>query len=647
MAVVRYITGQENGTSATNRSQVYQATHKGEKRLPFMNRSFISFTYGGKSIEDFNLIATTDGDRMSRNGYASFEDLTTTYDVLPGQFYWGTHYKTNSMTFKLSTDSMTQRQLDDFVYWFSAGAVRELILAEHPNRAIMARIANPPSISVLPFEKKITVKLGDESYNTSTTEYKGEITLELVMDEPHWYSKINIFGFPDENSIYHDEWTDANGETRSVFDDPDAIKIAYEDGIPFSSMIQSSMLLGDDTYANVDYQDCSRVATMQYDLTQRQLQDIWEAAYNEAIESHTPEEAKIIADAALSDASPRLETYVKGAVIADDSETGGSPKTIVADETKLIAENTIMQEYWDDTNRRSIEVALVYEQWQYAGTSYTIGLIAGPVMSNGEGIISLAKNTDGSTINNAYFYYAGTAPSPTELHFTLRPAQGDYYISVPNNSFARALSNAPAYNTLTIESETKQQLQFTTCGLYTAYNHAIDILNKIQVGQNWETIREDIRDNVHHYAVRAWANKVIDSLDVTGAVDSNAVSNILSYMSFMFKDKTENNSFLSGDYVFNSKTGKATATLRFRKPTAALIPQGGIATYGEIVEKEEDVGDMLKSNYLIIRDRNMPDEISGNINAWSTQNKKASHRIYHDVETGLSNIMLKYKNMYL
>ena len=60
----------------TNRySQVYHATHKGELRLPFMNRSFISFSFGGKNIEDFNLIATIDNNRLNRSGSAEFEDL--------------------------------------------------------------------------------------------------------------------------------------------------------------------------------------------------------------------------------------------------------------------------------------------------------------------------------------------------------------------------------------------------------------------------------------------------------------------------------------------------------------------------------------------------------------------------------------------
>jgi hypothetical protein len=99
------------------RTQVYKATHDGNKRLPYMNRSFISFSYGSKKnsngeevpvfIEDFNLIATTSGDRMERDAYASFEDLTSTYDTIPGQFYWGTYFHTNSIQFTLATDGIT------------------------------------------------------------------------------------------------------------------------------------------------------------------------------------------------------------------------------------------------------------------------------------------------------------------------------------------------------------------------------------------------------------------------------------------------------------------------------------------------------------------------------------------------------------
>jgi hypothetical protein len=49
-----------------------------------MRRSFISFTYGGRHIENFDLIATISGDRLNRNGFATFNDITTSYDNLQG-----------------------------------------------------------------------------------------------------------------------------------------------------------------------------------------------------------------------------------------------------------------------------------------------------------------------------------------------------------------------------------------------------------------------------------------------------------------------------------------------------------------------------------------------------------------------------------
>jgi IS1 family transposase len=71
-----------------------------------MKRSFISFTFGGRHIEDFNLIASTPGDRLNRSGSAAFDDNVSSYDNLNGQKYWGTHYKTNSIEFTLVTDGI-------------------------------------------------------------------------------------------------------------------------------------------------------------------------------------------------------------------------------------------------------------------------------------------------------------------------------------------------------------------------------------------------------------------------------------------------------------------------------------------------------------------------------------------------------------
>jgi hypothetical protein len=96
--------------------------------------------------------------------------------------------------------------------------------------------------------------VGGTKYKTSTTLFKGEITLDFVMDMPFWYSKINIFGhYNEDTGEYEDTWLDANGNTVGIFnsyENLDVMKIILEDNIPTSSMIAVSMLLGNNVFAS-------------------------------------------------------------------------------------------------------------------------------------------------------------------------------------------------------------------------------------------------------------------------------------------------------------------------------------------------------------------------------------------------------------
>ena len=364
----------DNYANVTPRTQVYQATHSGDgpkSRLPFMNRSFISFTYSDvdgelKHIEDFNLIATISGDRWERDGYTQFNDLTTDYDNLDGQYYWGTHYKSHSITFNLATDGMDQKQLDDFLHWFRAGVSRELILAEHPNRAQMARVQEPPQLSLLPFEGHTTMIISGVERDITTTLYKGEITLTLVMDEPHWYAKDNILGQPRTETIngnvrtyYTNWWINQNGDPVEIFASQDALKILYEDGIPLGSMIEKNMLLGNKAYANVE----SNTNSLIWSIPEGQI----EVVDGEIVEGY----------------GARIDGVIDG--------TEDPPS--------------------------------IYNNGTYEGR------IAGAIVDvSGNGIPSLAKNTNG------YFYYAGTAPSPIIISFDIQPtfSSAGYFNTIAN-----------------------------------------------------------------------------------------------------------------------------------------------------------------------------------------------------------------------
>lgn len=237
--------GNEVSSNFQNITQVYQATHDGVgNSLPYMNRSFVSFTYGGKAIEDFNLIATIP-EKKEINLYSSFSDSTTTYDMLDGQLYWGTRLEPNKLNLILATDEISENQLDDFREWFAPGVERELILAEHPNRAILARVSSSPIISCIPFEKQTTINIDNFSYNTSTTIYKGEISLEFVMDDPFWYSKLNYMpNYLDKKTLEPLNLEDENINKIETLTDKDMIKIILEDRIPSQEILTGEYFLG-------------------------------------------------------------------------------------------------------------------------------------------------------------------------------------------------------------------------------------------------------------------------------------------------------------------------------------------------------------------------------------------------------------------
>ena len=229
--------------------QTYNLTHNGEgQSLSFLDKAFISFTYGGKKIEDFNLIAITINDRLDREMAPAHEDYTTNYSMLNGQYYWGTHYNAREMTIDLATDGMEQIDLDNFKSWFRAGEIRELILSQHPNRGIMARIAESPQISVLPFKKSKRVLLNEEYHDITIIEYKGNIQLHFIMDEPFWYSINNILGQlqSDDNGYMRliNKWHNADGEEIEGLD-ADGYKVAIEDHIPTGDMIDDEINISD------------------------------------------------------------------------------------------------------------------------------------------------------------------------------------------------------------------------------------------------------------------------------------------------------------------------------------------------------------------------------------------------------------------
>ena len=554
------------------RTQVFIATHDGAgEYLPFMKRSFISFSYGGKNIEDFNLIATIDGNFMQKGIYAPFTDNVTESEVFDGQIYWNTHFDAHGASFTLSTDGMTERQLDEFRIWFMPGKIKELILAERPNLGIWARVAEVPEYNMLPFEHKITTKIGGFETNTSTTLYKGSISLSLIMDDPFWHSIHNILDAYDTTTgaYISGQWKNANNNTTPIRGDQDAAKLIFEDGIPYSDMMEFS---------------------------------------NKTVHFGTSDSVEIDTS---NDATGSL-TYIDntGGATADNGHvypyliTGASRLSVVG----------------------KIQLGIT-KIMPYEGVN--------------------VDSSDAINNNKYYFYYAGTAPCYPKLTFSLTPRVGASvpYIYSPHSPEDNTEID---YSYIRVTSVSTNEFKFIAPSIWTGYNRAYSIIRATQSRkQAWEEIRQLIRDNVKHFAPRAYAIAAINYVvkrsgnEIVNSEDKTAILNLLKlFICDLNSDEdtsTNELTIMPATFVFDGKNGIARGTFSYRNNNI-----GDPA----IKYLTEDVGDMIVSDYLQITDRNVLDD-NGYIQPWSASHPTYGHYLSHNISNGIQNVQLEYKYLYL
>ena len=588
--------GTEVASNSVKHTQVYYATHDGEgKTLPFMNRSFISFSYGGKNIEDFNLIATVSGDRWQANGYANFNDLTTSYDVLDGQFFWGSHYSTYELSLELSTDGITQEELDNFLHWFTPGQYKELILAEHPNRARLARVSAVPALSMLPFEKKIDVQIGGSTYSTSTTEYKGSISLTLVGDDPFWYAKASVFGKLSNSDSQKTQWFNAIGNEVYPLKDKDALKIIHEDRIPLSSMVKADMILGDGFMVKPSQEPA---ATNLIFKKFEQSQGSGDGYYE------------------IEDVDAGKTYYYKGAT----TNLGQIASPVMVS---------------TDSSSESVELAADEPLYLYYS-----GTAPGPLKIKFELPVTFI---DGyiSCIANNYNLAANDKPYNT---ITLQGEQKqEFHLTVPNifSSY-----NAVIYNLKTYQGKSGVELEelMRDCIHHAGVRAYIIHLLKVATGSSNTSIETntsttETNENTEETTLSENNNTQAETPNTGEEAQSAStidVDGIITAMQDFFKI-ANTQTYYTQIFEFDSKTGEATGIFKYNSPENSLI------------KTEENIQDMILSKNLFIRERNTFAVDNGNlvVQAWEENNPKYSHKLFHDFSSAWQNVVISYQNLYL
>lgn len=532
--------GNETWSNEIKRGQVFLATHDGEGNpLSVSQKSFISFSWGGRNIEEFDLIAVINSNRMTKTMSPPFEDITSDYEVLDGQYYWRSHYQPSNINFLLATDGIREDKLQQFIHYFIPGKIRKLVLAESPNRASYARMAAPPSFSLLPFEERITQKIGNKDYTTSTTLWRGEVSLSFVMDDPFWYGEREVLSFDD-----------------TALTEEDLVKIYIEDGVPFSDNFKVSCLIGNNKKIIKN---------------------------NDTI---TMSNQNVITD---------IESY----------------KTALS---TLNLNNFILSDY--------------------------------------------TKQAD----SHLLFYYPGTASGKPRITFALLPTFDSEtgYVNFPRNLYSAKPEESP-YNFIQVG---QNKFAFTTPNILTSYNQALNILLSYKTNDSIIDIENNLRNAISDYYIRGWAcglckqyedgtikddkgNDLVD--ENTSGVEEGFFNSFRQKLKEIFTYKPSQQSNEENDtsdesseqsqgildsnqdilpfyFIFDSETGTSKVYFyinKFRNPKIEDIVEANQSeeeeetTTNTVITtsdyENENAGDMVRSNYLMIEDRNIPGE-NGEIN---------------------------------
>jgi hypothetical protein len=126
-------------------------------------------------------------------------------------------------------------------------------------------------------------------------------------------------------------------------------------------------------------------------------------------------------------------------------------------------------------------------------------------------------------------------------------------------------------------------------------------------------------------------------------MEEDNVDEIISFLKDGMKAMLiENNNAYPAHFTFDGRTGEAIGEFTYKT----------INGNKEISETTsvENVGDMVKSSYLILDERNILDS-QFRVQPWSENTPQYTYKITHDlsrhVEDGLEDVHFEFKNMYL
>lgn len=568
-------------------------------------QDYINFQFDGKYVSDFGLVVVTDGDRLSFDGSAEFEDEVSSVNGVNGQYYWGTNFKSLKREFTLATDGMTEAQVQAFKYHFRPGRYGKFVESQYSFRESYCRVASVTKFSVIPFKKLVTTSYKDANSNiqkntTYVNEYKGEVKLTLEWDYPYSTSIRQYFNDEDYTTV-----KDFNAIYPAIF----------TNNIPLSTSLAARFMAGNSSMLGLGV-----------------LGELILGSDGKLCDFHLGTDKKLRYEGAAEDGTDR--SYL----VSDD-------------------------DYSADIGAEHLKAIKIFYNPSTAPTpaiiTFSFNPTVTPIKAEWEPVYFNDIADKYNTLNDIQYNTIQISEQITASNniFSEEETEGNiakqFFFSSPNviSSIHRAIEIAYKYyknggNALQLEEELRQELTHDA-----VLKWAISVLAEIRIKKSGENyIFCDNNDNFLTGTVDIAAAKLKNTLGYTSAqnIKANwfAYFNILMLYFFSMGKESSNNNLAAEEgwlplskikIIFDSENNDSTITYSHMYNSGTTTP-----ILNKINDREEKCGDMAYSAYLKLDGGDTINEYGQIVSCHFLKFKKGSAFI-----DKLDNIQLQYKYTYL
>ena len=169
---------------------------------------FMGFTFNNIHSSTLGITRISGGDRYEEDLLPTFQDKVVDGPGADATYYFGSLFKQKIINIQIGFDDLSEKQIRKIRQIFGTQEIHELWFDETPYKAYSVKVASPPKLRFLCFNKVIN--------STIQRVYKGEGTISFIAYTPFAYSRFKylenyIPAF--SNSL---EWLSSSGITSKL-----------------------------------------------------------------------------------------------------------------------------------------------------------------------------------------------------------------------------------------------------------------------------------------------------------------------------------------------------------------------------------------------------------------------------------------------